>query len=70
MFFGLTCKDTCHGIAPGDTFKPPKILVIFLGSAFPQVAKGWGRAVVMGISKPSVGPIVGPSLGKTIVGGA
>lgn len=58
LFFGRTCKDTCQGIDPGLTFRPPKILVMdFFGCAFPQVENGCGAAVVL--AGVSVGAEVG-----------
>lgn len=37
-FFCRTCTDTCQGMPPGFTFRPPKIRVMgFFGCGFPQV---------------------------------
>lgn len=66
VFFGLTCRDTCQGIAPGATFKPPKIRVrVFFGSDFPQRKNCCGGAETGGVGGASVGPGVvrGASLG-------
>lgn len=50
VFFCLTCTDTCQGMPPGFTFRPPKIRVIgFLGCGFPQVENRWGGAGAGGV---------------------
>lgn len=38
VFFCFTCTETCQGMPPGFTFRPPKIRVMgFFGCGFPQV---------------------------------
>lgn len=45
VFFCLTCTDTCQGMPPGFTFRPPKIRVMgFFGCGFPQVENPRDRA--------------------------
>lgn len=48
LFFGLSCKDTCQGIAPGLTFRPLIIRVMaFFGWAIPHVENSCGAGVVL-----------------------
>lgn len=65
VFFGLSCKDTCQGIAPGLTFRPLIILVMaFFGWAVPHVENCCsGPAVLLEAVDAAVGceAWVGPS---------
>lgn len=54
-FFGFCCKETCQGIAPGETLRPPKIRVIaFLGWGTPQV-RNCDAAASVGEAGPAEG---------------
>lgn len=70
LFFGLTCKDTCQGIAPGLTFRPPKIrFTDFLGSGFPQVENCFDGAVVLTGTLVGAEEVGEASLGFTVIEG-
>lgn len=65
--FGLTCRETCQGIPPGLTFRPPKILVMGLfGWAFPQPENCRGREGIAGGA--SLGFWIGGDLVVTTLG--
>lgn len=81
VFFCLTCTDTCQGMPPGFTFRPPKIRVIgFFGCGFPQVenrgdgagagagAGGVGLGFRVGGALVVTGPGAGAGTGLGVVG--
>lgn len=81
VFLCLTCTDTCQGMPPGLTFRPPKIRVIgFLGCGFPQVENrgdgagagaggaGLGFRVGGGLVVTGLGAGAGDGTGFSIVG--
>lgn len=83
VFLCLTCTDTCQGMPPGFTFRPPKIRVIgFLGCGFPQVENrrdgagagagaggvGLGFRVGGGLVVTGLGAGAGDGTGLSVVG--
>lgn len=70
VFFGLACKDTCQGIDPGLTFRPPKIRFIdFLGLGSPQVENCFGGAAVLTGTSVGAEEVCGASLGFSVIKG-
>lgn len=75
VFFCLTCTDTCQGMPPGFTFRPPKIRVMgFFGCGFPQVENRWdgvgAGAGGVGLGFRVGGGLVVTGLGTGAGGGA
>lgn len=77
VFFCFTCTETCQGMPPGFTFKPPKIRVMgFFGCGLPQVenrcdGEGEGAAwvgfrVSEGLVETGLG--TGAGVGLAVVG--